>query len=92
MLLGLGTNMGIKRVAVTGKHGESEAMLWRVPHLFVNRANLRAALVKLVNAAFVRINTWTITGRLSSAPATHRCSKSSTGEFRPAGPGRLRLS
>ncbi|MFJ8589635.1 hypothetical protein ACIRD2_34165 [Streptomyces sp. NPDC093595] len=25
VLFGLGTNMGIKRVAVTGKHGESEA-------------------------------------------------------------------
>lgn len=48
----LGTNMGIKRVSVTGKHGESEAVLRRTRHLFVNRANLRAALVKLVNATF----------------------------------------
>jgi hypothetical protein len=48
VLFGLGTNMGIKRVAVTGKHGESEATLRRVRHLFVNRANMRAALVKLV--------------------------------------------
>ncbi|MEU5660001.1 Tn3 family transposase [Streptomyces sp. NPDC047737] len=30
VLFGLGTNMGIKRVAVTGKHGESEATLRRV--------------------------------------------------------------
>ncbi|MFF7276485.1 hypothetical protein [Streptomyces griseorubiginosus] len=45
MLFALGTNMGIKRVAVTGKHGESEAVLRRVRHLFVNRPNLRAALV-----------------------------------------------
>ncbi|WP_234315363.1 hypothetical protein [Streptomyces globisporus] len=44
--------MGIKRVAVTGKHGESEATLRRVRHLFVNRANMRAALVKLVNVTF----------------------------------------
>ncbi|MGE7388197.1 Tn3 family transposase [Streptomyces sp. NPDC004126] len=52
VLFGLGTNMGIKRVAVTGKHGESEAALRRVRHLFVNQTNMRAALVKLVNATF----------------------------------------
>ncbi|CAL9329053.1 hypothetical protein SUDANB174_00029 [Streptomyces sp. enrichment culture] len=52
VLFGLGTNMGIKRVAVTGKHGESEATLRRVRRLFVNRANMRAALRKLVNATF----------------------------------------
>ncbi|MGW4047833.1 Tn3 family transposase [Streptomyces sp. NPDC004721] len=39
-------------VAVTGKHGESEATLRRVRHMFANRANMRAALVKLVNATF----------------------------------------
>ncbi|MFH9355468.1 Tn3 family transposase [Kitasatospora sp. NPDC017646] len=50
VLFALGTNMGIKRVAVTGKHGESEAVLRRIRHLFVNRTNLRGALVKLVNA------------------------------------------
>ncbi|CAL9621126.1 hypothetical protein SUDANB58_05839 (plasmid) [Streptomyces sp. enrichment culture] len=33
VLFGLGTNMGIKRVAVTGKHGESEVALRRVRHL-----------------------------------------------------------
>ncbi|MCX4506181.1 transposase [Streptomyces anulatus] len=37
---------------MTGKHGESEAVLRRVRHLFVNRTNLRAALVRLVNATF----------------------------------------
>ncbi|MFJ4030968.1 Tn3 family transposase [Streptomyces griseoluteus] len=52
MLFALGTNMGIKRVAVTGKHSENEAVLRRVRHLFVNRTNLRAALVRLVNATF----------------------------------------
>ncbi|GAA2271546.1 Tn3 family transposase [Kitasatospora sp. NPDC001175] len=63
VLFGLGTNMGIKRVAVTGKHGESEATLRRVRHLFVNRANLRAALVKLVNATFAaRDEMWWGTG------------------------------
>lgn len=59
----LGTNMGIKRVAVTGKHGESEATLRRVRHLFVNRANMRAALVKLMNATFAaRDEMWWGTG------------------------------
>ncbi|MEV4116235.1 Tn3 family transposase [Nonomuraea sp. NPDC049695] len=63
VLFGLGTNMGIKRVAVTGKHGESEATLRRVRHLFVNRANMRAALRKLVNATFAaRDEMWWGTG------------------------------
>ncbi|MFD5437068.1 Tn3 family transposase [Kitasatospora sp. NPDC127067] len=63
VLFGLGTNMGIKRVAVTGKHGESEATLRRVRHLFVNRANMRAAVVKLVNATFAaRDEMWWGTG------------------------------
>lgn len=56
VLFALGTNMGIKRVAVTGKHGESEAVLRRVRHLFVNRTNMRGALVKLVNATFAARN------------------------------------
>jgi hypothetical protein len=59
VLFALGTNMGIKRVAVTGKHGETEAVLRRVRHLFVNRTNLRSALVRLVNATFAaRDQTW----------------------------------
>ncbi len=63
VLFGLGTNMGIKRVAANGKHGESEATLRRVRHLFVNRANMRAALVKLVNATFAaRDSLWWGTG------------------------------
>ncbi|WP_443046685.1 Tn3 family transposase [Streptomyces sp. DSM 40750] len=36
VLFGLGTSMGIKRAAANGEHGESEATLRRVPHLFVN--------------------------------------------------------
>ncbi|WP_329595088.1 transposase [Streptomyces sp. NBC_01362] len=52
VLFGLGTSMGIKRVAVTGDHGESEATLRRVRHLFVDRANMRADLRELVNATF----------------------------------------
>ncbi|BBC28962.1 hypothetical protein SGFS_002530 [Streptomyces graminofaciens] len=59
VLFALGTNMGIKRVVATGKHSESEAVLRRTRHLFVNRANLRSALVKLVNATFtVRDEQW----------------------------------
>ncbi|WP_308433416.1 Tn3 family transposase [Streptomyces alanosinicus] len=52
VLFALGTNMGIERVTATGKHGETEAVLRRTRHLFVNRANMRAGLVKLVNATF----------------------------------------
>lgn len=52
VLFALGTNMGIKRVVATGKHGESEAVLRRIRHLFVNRTNMRSALVKLVNHTF----------------------------------------
>ncbi|MFB8395115.1 transposase [Streptomyces yangpuensis] len=59
VLFALGTNMGIKRVVATGKHSETEAVLRRTRHLFVNRANLRSALVKLVNATFtVRDEQW----------------------------------
>ncbi len=67
VLFALGTNMGIKRVAVTGKHGESEAVLRRVRHLFVNRANLRSALVRLVNSTFAaRDAAWWGEGTASS--------------------------
>ncbi|MFE9900940.1 Tn3 family transposase [Streptomyces achromogenes] len=63
VLFALGTNMGIKRVVATGKHGESEAVLRRVRHLFVNRDNLRAAVTKLVNATFAaRDEGWWGTG------------------------------
>jgi TnpA family transposase len=59
----LGPGREHERVAVTGKHGESEATLRRVGHLFVNRANMRAALVKLVNATFAaRDEIWWGTG------------------------------
>nr|WP_278192693.1 Tn3 family transposase [Streptomyces kasugaensis] len=68
-LFGLGTNMRIKRVAVTGEHGESEAMPRRVRHLLVNRANMRAAVRKLVNATFaVRDEMWW--GTAPRAPPT----------------------
>ncbi|MFE2867096.1 Tn3 family transposase [Embleya sp. NPDC059259] len=63
VLFGLGTSMGIERVAVTGRHGESESTLRRVRHVFVNRANPCAGLVRLVNATFaVRNESWWGTG------------------------------
>lgn len=82
VLFGLGTNMGIKRVAVTGKHGESEATLRRVRHLFVNRANMRAALRKLVNATFaVRDEMWWGTGTACASDSRKFGAWSSTDEL-----------
>jgi TnpA family transposase len=51
VLFGLGTNIGIKRIA-TGEHGESEAALRRVRWLYVNRDNVRQAITRVVNATF----------------------------------------
>jgi TnpA family transposase len=53
-LFGLGTNIGIKRVAdalatTTGEDGDSEAALRRIRRLFVNRDNLRNGIRRLVN-------------------------------------------
>lgn len=50
VLFALGTNMGIKRVAVTGRHGESESVLRRTRHLFVSRDNLREAATAMADA------------------------------------------
>lgn len=50
VLFALGTNMGIKRVAVTGRHGQSESVLRRTRHLFVSRDNLRDAVTAMANA------------------------------------------
>jgi TnpA family transposase len=50
VLYALGTNVGIKRVADGGRHGETEAALRATRHLFVNRDNLRKAIATLVNA------------------------------------------
>ncbi len=50
VLYALGTNVGIKRVADGGCHGETEAALRATRHLFVNRDNLRSAIATLVNA------------------------------------------
>lgn len=51
---GLGTNMGIKRVAdgtaaVPGLEADTEAALRRVRRMFINRDNLRAAIRTVVN-------------------------------------------
>jgi TnpA family transposase len=63
VLFALGTNMGIKRVAVTGRHGESESVLRRTRHLFVSRDNLRAAVTALANATLAaRDEAWWGTG------------------------------
>jgi hypothetical protein len=50
VLYALGTNIGIKRVADGGRHGDSEAALRATRYLFVNRDNLCNAIATLVNA------------------------------------------
>lgn len=50
VLYTLGTNVGIKRVADGGRHGETEAALRATRHLFINRDNLRNAIATLVGA------------------------------------------
>jgi Tn3 transposase DDE domain len=50
VLYTLGTNIGIKRVADGGWHGETEAALRATRYLFVNRDNLGKATAALVNA------------------------------------------
>jgi TnpA family transposase len=50
VLFALGTNTGIARVAAAS--GEGEAALRHVRRHFVNRDNLRRAIVRLVNATF----------------------------------------
>ena len=50
VLFALGTNMGIRQMAVTGEHGVGEAELRHVRATFVTRENLRAAVTTVVNA------------------------------------------
>ena len=50
LLFALGTNMGIRQMAVTGEHGVGEAELRHVRATFVTRENLRAAVTTVVNA------------------------------------------
>ena len=55
--------MGIRAIAATGEHGESEAALRHVRRHFIIRDNLRRAIVKLVNATFeARDPNWWGTG------------------------------
>ena len=50
VLFALGTNMGIRQMAVTGEHGVGEAELRHVRATYVTRENLRAAITAVVNA------------------------------------------
>jgi Tn3 transposase DDE domain len=50
VLFALGTNMGIRQMAVTGEHGQSEAELRHVRATYVTRENLRQAVTTVVNA------------------------------------------
>jgi TnpA family transposase len=53
VLFALGTNVGIKQIAAGGHdHGETEAALRHVRRLYVNPANLRRAIARVVNATF----------------------------------------
>jgi hypothetical protein len=51
-LFALGTNMGIRQMVATGEHEEDEGALRRVRASHITRENLRAAIVKVVNATF----------------------------------------
>src|SRR5271166_1879362 len=50
VLFALGTNMGIRQMAVTGEHGVGEAELRHVRATYVTRENLRRAITTVVNA------------------------------------------
>jgi Tn3 transposase DDE domain len=50
VLFALGTNMGIRQMAVTGEHGVGEAELRHVRAMYITRENLRAAVTTVVNA------------------------------------------
>ena len=50
VLFALGTNMGIRQMAITGEHGVGEAELRHVRATYVTRENLRAAVTTVVNA------------------------------------------
>jgi len=49
-LFALGTNMGMRQMAATGEHGEDEGALRRVRASHITRENLRAAIIRVVNA------------------------------------------
>jgi len=50
VLFALGTNMGIRQMAITGEHGVGEAELRHVRAAYVTRENLRQAITAVVNA------------------------------------------
>jgi len=50
VLFALGTNMGIRQMAITGEHGQGEAELRHVRATYVTRENLRQAITTVVNA------------------------------------------
>jgi hypothetical protein len=50
VLFALGTNMGIRQMAVTGEHGVGEAELRHVRATYITRENLRRAITAVVNA------------------------------------------
>ncbi len=50
VLFALGTNMGVRQMAVTGEHGVGEAELRHVRATYITRENLRAAVTGVVNA------------------------------------------
>jgi TnpA family transposase len=50
VLFALGTNMGIRQMAVTGEHGVGEAELRHIRATYITRENLRAAVTAVVNA------------------------------------------
>jgi TnpA family transposase len=75
-LYGLGTNVGIKRVAdgvsATRQHSaDTEAVLRRTRRLFINRDNLRAAIRTLVNETLAVRDT-TLWGRGSACASDSR--------------------
>ena len=49
-LFALGTNMGISKLVAAGEHGETEATLRRTRQTHINRDDLRAAIIRIVNA------------------------------------------
>ena len=50
VLFALGTNMGIRQMAITGEHGVGEAELRHVRATYVTRENLRSTITAVVNA------------------------------------------
>ena len=76
VLFALGTNMGIRQLAGGehgGAHGETEAALRHVRRVFVNRDNLRRAIVRLVMPPW-QSATRPCGVRAPPAPATPRSS------------------